>query len=369
MAIVMSLTGLALAVATPLSPTQSVLIMGVLSILYCTLGGIEAVIWTDTIQTIVLLGGALIALVLLATQAEGGFAGFLETADNAGKFRLANFHWDVTYSQFAIWVVVLGGLGQHLSSYTADQAVVQRYMTTPTEKAAAKSIWTNAVLTFPTTIIFFGIGSALFAFYRSHPEKLDPNIMTDQIFPLFIAREMPLGLAGLIVAGIFAAAQSTVSTSMNSMATTVVTDFLRPLNIFRSEDRYLTAARWLTFLFGLAGTLLGLWFVNPDIKSLFDSFLKVIGLFMGVLGGLFVLGAMTKTANSTGALIGALVGAAVMFGLSFTQVNSYIYTTIGITTCFCAGWIVSKLVGGSAKDLTGLTVYTLGQTTEQKPLV
>ena len=101
---------------------------------------------------------------------------------------------------------------------------------------------------------------------------------------------MPIGIAGLIVAGVFAAAQSTVSTSMNSTATTVVTDFLRPLNVFRTDRAYLTAARLLTLLIGVLGTLIGLLFVNPEIKSLFDEFLKIIGLFMGVLGGLFVLG-------------------------------------------------------------------------------
>jgi Na+/proline symporter len=123
---------------------------------------------------------------------------------------LANLHFDATSSQIALWVVIVGAIGQNLSSYTADQAVVQRYMTTETESLAARAIWTNAVLTLPATILFFGIGAGLYAFYQSHPEKLDPTITTDQVFPLFIAREMPIGIAGLIVAGVFAAAQSTV---------------------------------------------------------------------------------------------------------------------------------------------------------------
>ena len=130
--------------------------------------------------------------------------------------------------------------------------------------------------------MFFGIGTALFAFYHVHPDRLDPTITTDQLFPMFIATEMPIGIAGLIVAGIFSAAQSTVSTSMNSTATTIVTDFLRPLNVCRSERGYLNSARAVTLLMGVLGTLLGLVFVNPEIKSLFDAFIKVIGLFMGV---------------------------------------------------------------------------------------
>lgn len=363
MAVVMSLTGLALSVATPLTPAQSVLLMGLLSIAYCTLGGIEAVIWTDTIQTVVLLGGAIMALVWLFAGIDGGIPGFIASAAESEKFRMANFHWDVTSSQIALWVIVVGSIAQNTSSYTADQAVVQRYMTTADQKLAARSIWTNAVLTIPATILFFGIGTALFAFYQSHPEKLDPTITTDQVFPLFIASEMPVGLAGLIVAGIFAAAQSTVSTSMNSTSTTIVTDFLRPLRLCRSEGGYLRAARISTLLIGILGTVLGLFFVDPNIKSLFDAFIKIIGLFMGVLGGLFVLGAVTQKANATGAASGAFLGAVAMFCLwKFTTVNGYLYTACGIGVCVVMGYTISLLTGHPENDLNGLTIFTLNQT-------
>ena len=226
MAIVMSLAALALAVVTPLTPAQSVLLMGALSILYCTLGGIEAVIWTDTIQAAVLLGGAALCLTLMIQGTDGGLAGAVATAAAADKLRAVNFHLDPTSASLALWVV---------------------------------------------------IGGWLFAFYRSHPEKLDPTFTTDQIFPLFILHETPPGVAGLIVAGIFAAAQSTISTSMNSIATAVVTDFLRPHTTCSTEAGYLRVARWLTVSFGVAGTLLGLVFVDPGIRSLFDSFIAVLG--------------------------------------------------------------------------------------------
>lgn len=360
MAVVMSLTGLALAVATPMTPSQSVLLMGILSIIYCTMGGIEAVIWTDTIQTVVLLGGGLLALTLMILGVDGGVAGFASSATEADKFSMANLHWDMTSAQVALWVVIVGGFMQNLSSYTADQAVVQRYMTTADQKLAARSIWTNAFLSIPATLLFFGIGTALYTFYQSHPDRLDPTINTDQIFPLFIAREMPIGIAGLIVAGVFAAAQSTVSTSMNSTATAIVTDFMRPFDLCRSERGYLRAARFWTLSIGIVGTLFGLVFVNPDIKSLFDAFLKIIGLFMGVLGGLFVLGAVTTRANAAGAMTGAVAGAAVMFSLwRFTSISGFLYTASGITSCVLTGYAASLLTGRSDQDLTDLTVYTL----------
>jgi solute:Na+ symporter, SSS family len=361
MAVVMSLTGLALAAATPISPAYCVLIMGILSIVYCTMGGVEAVIWTDTIQTFVLLGGALAAFAFLIAGVDGGFSGFIEAGSAHGKFHMVNVDFSAdSFTRMAIWVVIIGSFGQNLSSYTADQAVVQRYMTTPDTRRAALSIWTNALLSMAASFLFFGLGTALFAFYRSHPLDLDPTITTDQVFPLFIATELPAGLAGLIVAGIFAAAQSTVSTSMNSISTTVITDFARPMHLCRSEAGYLRVARGLTLLVGCLGTLVALVFLNPDIKSMLDTFIKVIGLFMGVLGGLFALGVLTRRAHGGGALVGAIVGAAAMFHLwKNTQVNGYLYTFIGIAVCFAVGYAVSLVLPRSERDLTDLTLYTI----------
>lgn len=357
MGVVMSLTGYAIAVATPLTPAQSVMLMGVLSIVYCTIGGIEAVIWTDTLQTFVLLGGAIFALAMLISGTDGGWSAAIGTAIEHDKFRIAHFHADATSAQLALWVIIVGGIGQNLSSYTADQAVVQRYMTTATEKLAARSIATNALMTIPATVLFFAIGTALFTYYRSHPHQLDPTITTDQVFPYFIASQVPAGIAGLIVAGIFAAAQSTVSTSMNSTATTLITDLARPMGWCKTERGYLITARLATFIVGAVGTALGLIFVDPNIRSLFDAFIKVIGLFMGVLGGLFVLGVATKRTTATGAICGAMIGSAAMIYLwQFTQVNGYLYTTCGITTCVASGYIASLLTGPQTKDLAGLTL-------------
>ncbi len=358
--IVLSLAALALTTVTPLSPAESVLLMGVLSIIYCTLGGVAAVIWTDTIQTVVLLGGALLCFGLLVAGTGGGLGGFLTTAWQDGKLNVVNWHMDPTSVSLALWVVILGGIGQNISSYTADQAVVQRYMTTPDRRRAARSIWTAALLSIPASFLFYFLGAGLYVFYKSNPHKLDPTFMTDQIFPLFIAHEVPVGIAGLIVAGIFAAAQSTVSTSMNSTATAVVTDFLRPFDVLQTERGYLRCARGLTLAFGTAGTLLGLLFVNPDIRSLFDQFLKVIGLFMGVLGGLFALGVLTRRVHGWAALLGALGGASVMGALPlYTRINGYLYAAIGITVCFVIGYGLSRLIPLRQKPLAGLTIHSI----------
>ncbi|MEE8301078.1 MAG: sodium:solute symporter, partial [Candidatus Tectomicrobia bacterium] len=331
MGIVLALTALALAAVTPLDAWQSVLIMGVLSMIYCTLGGVEAVIWTDTIQTFVLLAGAVVCFAIIIGGVDGGFSGFIASGMADSKFRMVSLDFGPgSITTLSIWVIVLGGIGQNMSSYTADQAVVQRYMTTKDTPAAAKSIWANGIMSVPGALLFFGIGTGLYCFYQSQPEKLDPTIQIDQIFPTFIGTELPIGIAGLIVAGIFAAAQSTVSTSMNSIATTLVTDFMRPFNACRSESAYLNAARALTFLMGVLGTLAGLLFISPEIRSLMEEYFKVIGMFMGALGGLFVLGVTSRKANGWGALVGIFTGVGVMVMVWLMEwADGYLFATIG----------------------------------------
>ncbi len=380
MGVVLALAALALASVTPLTPSQCVIVMGVLSIIYCTLGGIEAVIWTDTIQTFILLFGAVLCLFFALNGAsEGSFVAAVESQ----KFHTVNLDFGPSSFTFmAIWVVVLGGFGQNLASYTADQAVVQRYMTTADEKSAARSIWLNGFMAIPAAAIFFGMGTAFWMFYRSNPDKLDPTMAADRIMPFFISQELPIGLAGLVVAGIFAAAQSTVSTSMNSGATTIVTDFLRPFQVCKTEKGYLWSARLITLGMGILGTITGLLFVDPSIKSLFDQFIGILGMFLGVLAGLFALGATTRRANGPGSLIGAIVAILFMMcivfaangnvvlgidfrsvfdsvGVQLYRVSGYLYAFIGISVCYIVGFVASLFFATTQHTIQGLTLWDL----------
>ncbi|MCC6679768.1 MAG: sodium/solute symporter, partial [Phycisphaeraceae bacterium] len=361
MGIVLTLAALALNSVTPLTPVQSVLMMGVLCLIYCTLGGVEAVIWTDTIQTFVLLGGAVLCLVLIIIKLDGGLVTMLSTAYADNKLHIAN--WDFSRDSFtttALWVIIISAFATNFSSYISDQAVVQRYMTTTDKKLARRSIWTNALMSIPATIIFYGMGVALYVFYKQHPTRLDPTITTDQVFPHFISNEVFIGVAGLVVAGIFAAAQSTVSTSMNSTATTIVTDFMRPFNACKTERGYLNAARVLTFTLGALGTLIGLLFINPNIRSLVDEYVRIIGIFMGVLGGLFALGMFTTRANGWGTLVGLIVSGVIMFILPmFSSMSFFLYAVVGLGSCFVVGYIASLVLPADNQDLTGLTVFTM----------
>ena len=362
MAIVMFLSALALAAITPFTEIECILIMAVLSIIYCTLGGIEAVIWTDTIQTFVLMGGAFLIFGLVLCNIDGGIVGFIKTASEANKFHAINWNWNLlSYTTAAFWVLILGSLGQNLVSYTSDQAVVQRYMTTSDQKKAAKSIWTNGFIALPSGLLFFALGTALFVFYKNNPTHLDPTFKADAILPLFVAREIPAGVAGLIVAGIFAAAQSTISTSMNSTATAVVTDFMRPFHMLKTEKAYLNMARLMTILFGVAGTSIAILFASADIKSLLEQFFAVIGLFGGSLGGLFLLGMFTRRANGVGAVIGAIVGAFMLYFVrTYTATHFYLYAFIGVSVTMLVGYFAS-LIFPKSQSLEGLTVFTMGK--------
>ena len=343
MAIVMFLPSLALATITPLSVEMCILIMGMLSIIYCTLGGIEAVIWTDAIQSFILLAGAVLSFILIIVNLKGGLSEFYSVAAANNKFHLANWDWDITsFTRSAFWVVFLGGIAQAVVPGTSDQAVIQRYMSVDSESKARKAIWTNAIVSMPATIIFFGLGTALFVFYKANPAKLDPHFQIDAIFPLFIANELPAGLAGLVIAGIFSAAQSTISTSMNSTSTAIVTDFVKRFSLLKSERRYLFLARILTATLGLLGTGIALLMANADIISLWDTFMKVLGLFGGPLCGIFLLGMFSKKANTAGAVVGLIAGIiAVAWIQNFTDVSYLIHAGTGIIVTFLAGYLMS----------------------------
>jgi SSS family transporter len=366
MGIVLYLPAAALAAVTGMPVYLGILLMGVLATIYTVMGGIEAVIWTDVVQVFVLLGGALLALILIVARVDGGLPAILAEANAAGKLNAANSTWDIATT--ALWVVLLGKPFEVLISYTADQAVVQRYLTTTDEKTAARGIWTNAVLTIPSSIVFFGIGTALWAFYRAHPDALDPVGKIDEIFPWFIANELPVGVSGLVIAGLFAAAMSTLDSSMNSMATALTTDFYRRLNPHAAEHRCLALAQWLTLVLGVVGTACGLYMAWLGSTSMWDQYTKIIGLFGGGLAGLFAVGIFTRRATGPGALCGFLGSALLLFFVTkHTQVHFFLYPFLGTASCFLIAYLIGFAVPLGKRDLDGLTIFTLRRTPHAPP--
>jgi solute:Na+ symporter, SSS family len=340
MGVVMFLPSIALNVVTGIDIFVCIGLMGIISLVYTMMGGIEAVIWTDVMQVIVLLGGAILSLILIIIAVDGGFVTIVETAVENHKFNMVDVTWSL--KQPTVWVMLLGGIFANITTYGTDQTMVQRYLTTKSENAAKQSVWTNAILVLPATLIFFFVGTALFVFYQQYPQELNPTFTNnDAIFPWYIASQLPAGISGLLIAGIFAAAMSSLSSSMNSAATAYATDIHFRFN-WSKEVGGLRVARLATLVIGLVGILFALMMATMDVKSLWDEFQKILGLVIGSLGGVFLLGILTKSANSPGVLIGIAFSIVVQIWVAVHEpVHLIAYAATGVVSCFIAGWLAS----------------------------
>jgi Na+/proline symporter len=325
------------------------------------MGGMEAVIWTDVVQTLVLLGAAFLSLVLIVSGTDGGIGGFFKIAAGNDKFHMFNWTPSPAMTANAFWVIFMGNLFVCFVPYTSDQAIVQRYMTTPDEKKAARSIWLNAILALPSSILFFGIGTALFVYYKNNPAQLDPAQATDSIFPVYIVQCLPPGIAGLVIAGIFAAAQSTVSGSLNSVVTAGMTDFYTRFGGKTAGAAGLRLARILTAVVGVSATIAALMLAQLRHVSLWDTYNSILGLTASGLAGLFALGIFTKRASGTGAAIGVAASALVLYFVqSKTNMHFFLYAATGMLTCFVTGYLAS-FAFPSKKPLDGFTFSTLNK--------
>ncbi|MBD0831606.1 sodium:solute symporter family transporter [Aestuariibaculum sediminum] len=347
--IVLLLPSLAISIVTGIPVEISILIMGVLCVFYTTFGGIEAVIWTDVMQVIVLMGGSILAIVWIMLHTEMHFGDMLTYASERDKFNVMNM--DFNFSDSTFWVVLIGGLASAMVTQGTDQTIVQRYLTSSSIKDSRKTLYTNAVLTLPASIIFFGIGTLLFIFYTEMPTKLSPTISNnDSIFPWYIVKELPVGVSGLLIAGIFSAAMSSISSSLNSVSTAYCNDFHLHFKPHTADKNLLKTARLVTVLTGVIGVLLALWMANSNIKSLWDQFYRFLGLFTGGLGGMFLLGMLTKKANAIGTLIGLVLSALITWYISmYTDINFLMYSFFGVVSCFVFGYVFSLLLKASKK--------------------
>ncbi len=357
--IVLFLPSIALAVATGMNVSFCIVVMGALCIVYTVLGGIEAVVWTDVLQVIVLLGGAILCLIVIPFHVPGGWNAMNDIADAAGKLRLLDFRLDLTTMTF--FVVVVGCFGANIISYGSDQTVIQRYLTTKDERSAARGIWTNALMCIPGSLIFFGMGTALFAFYKSNPQALNPTLSKgDAIFPWYIVTQLPPGVAGLLIAGVFAAAMSSLDSSMNSVATAFTTDFYRRFKPEASDHSCLTLARVVTVVVGVLGTAFALMMAQWGIKSLWDQFATFLGLFGGGLGGLFLLAIFTRRTHGLGAIVGLVASGAVQYLVKTRlSLDPRFLAVTGIVSCVVIGYVASLLIPARRKPLDGLTLYTM----------
>ena len=358
MALVLFLPSLAMSAVTGIDIFLCIILMSAITIAYCTMGGMEAVVWGDVVQGFILIGGALLAAVFLVTQTEGGASGFWDIGMANDKFVLFDFSFDFRSATF--WVIVLGGLANNLISYTSDQTVIQRYMTTSSEKAASKSIITNGFLSIFVSIIFYTIGTGLYTFFKTHPAAIDVTMQkTDAIFPFFMMSQLPAGLAGLLIAALFAATMSTISSNINSISTAFTMDMYKKWRPQIGDRKTLSVARWTGIVAGLIGTLIAIVMAVADIQSLLDYFNTILGLLTGAIGGLFIMGIFFKRINAATALIGFIAGTLAVFYMNyFTDANFLLFGFISMFVSVAVALVLS-LFSRNRKDIKGLTWKTL----------
>lgn len=353
-ALVLYLPSLALTTVTGIDIYICIILMGIVTVVYCTMGGVEAVVWGDVIQGIILVGGAFFTAGYLIVNTDGGFSGFVQIAAEHDKFRL--FEWSFDCTKAVFWVTILGGMANNLISYTSDQTVIQRYLTTRDEKSAGRGILMNGVMSVFISVVFYLIGTGLYTFFKSHPDELNYTLSNgDAIFPFFMMSQIPVGLAGLMIAAIFAATMSTISSNINSTATAFSMDIYKHIFTQSSDRHILKVARWTCLLAGLIGTLLAVFMATWNILSLLDYFNSILGLLSSGLGGLFIMGIFFDRIDARSALIGFISGTVVVFALSiYSPVSFLLYGAIGIVISVGIA-LIASLFSPEKEKQPGLT--------------
>ena len=369
MATALYATSLALAAVTELPFWVCVSLIGGLTSVYSTLGGMRAVIWTDVAQFFVFTGAIVVVLVTSIRAVPGGLGAIWHTASQEGHTRLLNFEggWEAITTP----AVLIGGTFLVLISYGVDQVVIQRYLTASSIDQVKRGMVFQVCVAPLVLASLAGIGLAVFGFYRHFPERIPAGLEPDKWFPHFIVQELPVGVSGLVIAGLFAATMSSISSGVNSLTAACVIDFYRRFrssgaNVMSGETlgvetdrREVRISRILTVVWGAAATLLA--FVVGQIGVIAIISKTLSGFFGGVLLGVFLLGILTPRANAHGTLLGGLLGFATICAAGLaTPVNFFWYAPIGCATTFVAGWVLSRFFAApSSKSVDGLTLRTI----------
>ncbi|MGD9328954.1 MAG: sodium:solute symporter, partial [Cyclobacteriaceae bacterium] len=358
-ALVLFLPSLALTTVTGIDIYVCIVLMGIITIIYCTMGGVEAVIWGDVIQGFVLMVGAILAVVFLINGTEGGINKLIDVTIDHNKMRTFNMAFSLTSATF--WVVLFGGLANNLISYSSDQTVIQRYLTTRDERSAGRSILMNGILSIFVSLLFYFIGTALFAFYKTNPGQLNIAMGNpDSIFPHFIMTKMPAGIAGIMIAAIFAATMSTVSSSINSLSTAFTTDFYQYIFRNKPDKHLLKVARITGIILGGIGVGLAIMMAMWNILSLFDYFNYILGLLASGLGGLFFMGIFIPRIREKAAIAGFAGGFLTVLIVKLqTDIHLMLYGFIGMISSIIIGLIFSYMFNEKDIALDGLTIKAL----------
>jgi SSS family solute:Na+ symporter len=342
---------LALSTMTGWNIFELILIIGIITIFYTLVGGIEAVTWTDVIQGILLVGGGLVCLSILLFNGPVGPGVVFEKAWEAGKFNLGELSFNL--KRDTVMVMILYGLSQHGHNYGTDQTMVQRYLTAKSTKEAVRGTLISGIACVPVWGLFFLIGTALWGYYtlgnNALPQEIAKN--PDQVFPYFIMTELPSGVKGLILVALASAAMSTISGGLNSISTVFTTDLYSRMTNGKTWSK-LRVARVSLVVAGILSLLLAMWLVTKTSQVLVIYF-TVLSIFVGGILGLVLLAVLSKRANLKGVIAAIAVTAFVTTWASLTgndvidlgvfnyTLHPFLIGFISHVTMFVVGYVAS----------------------------
>jgi solute:Na+ symporter, SSS family len=335
-----SAIALVVSVVLGTSERMAVLVVIALTVLYTLEGGMKAVIWTDVAQLLLYLTGSAVTFWVLLHRIPGGWSEVTQVASAAGhKLQVFDFSFDWA-TKYTFWSGLIGGAFLTMASHGTDQTIVQRLLAARDQRDGRRALLASGVLVFVQFALFLLIGVLLYVFAQ-HAPLLRPGERTDRILPLFLVREMPVGLAGLLLASIVAVAMSNASGSLNSLAASSILDFSRLRGRDAEPANFLRISRQMTLAWGLV--LMAFGFVKWG--PLLEAGLTVAAMPLGSLLGLFLLGTLDRRANARGALVGMFVGlATILWVFRFTSVAFTWYVLVGSCATFAVGAVVSRLL-------------------------
>jgi SSS family transporter len=326
-------------VAFGIEARVAVIPIAALTLLYTFEGGMKAVIWTDVIQLAVYVSGAVLASLMLLKQIPGGWTEVTQVAAAAGgKLRIFDFAFSLTQT-YTFWSGLLGGAFLTMASHGTDQLMVQRLLAARNERDSKKALLASGFIVFGQFALFLILGVMLFA-YHQHSPLIAAGGDKDRIFPEYVVREMPVGIAGLIIAAIFAAAMSNLSGALNSLASSSIVDFMRRPGSAAESARTLSRSRWITVGWGIVLMVLGTIKWGPVL----ETGLTVASIVYQSLLGLFLLGVLNRRATPRGALVGMFTGLGLMLYLwGYTPLAWTWYVLVGTLATFAVGSLTSLM--------------------------
>lgn len=337
---------------------QCILFMGAFTIIYTTLGGMRAVIWTSVIQFSTVVSGVLLISYIAVSRVNGGVATVYKSALDAGRLKLFDFSFDPR-DLTSFWACIIGGSLLSIAPMTTDQAILQRLFTTKSYQDCKQSIILQSILVVPLQLLLFFAGIGIFVFYQHNPSRLVGLTNKEAVMPFFAVHELPSGVSGLIIASIFAASMAVMSAGINSLTTASTVDVYQ--RVFRPDatpQHYATVGRVGTLGWGVIATFLALF--AKHLGDLILSYMKVSSFISGPLFGIFSLAALSKRTTSNGALIGATVGAAVVAFIAMRTQWSFFYQgPIGVGVTMLVGYVASLFM--SPPPLEKIRGYVVGE--------